>query len=624
VPDEVRQRTSSTFAVFVEGADLDPDVERILTYAVVEDNLNLPDSFYLAFLDPNHDAITKGRFKIGSQVKIKVRSEANPSGDDLFTGEVTALETEFDAGKTRTIVRGLDHANRLYRGNRTKEYPDVKISDIVKQLTNEAGLKVGKIDTPQGQPAHVAQVNMTDAEFLSSLAGEVGFVFLVQDEKVFFHAPPESAEAPPEGELDARDPLQLVQGDDLLRWNATVTADSQVKDVTVRGWDIVQKAPVVGTTPAGTKTAEVGTTPAELAQRFGNRSFTAVDVPYSKSEQVTAASKALAEQISSVHAQIEGVARGNPQLRAGKAVSLGLAGTPFDGKYTLTVSRHVLDNGEYHTHFSSTGRHERSLLGMTGGHNGTGGTSPAVVTSPIPSVVSAIVTDIKDDQKTGRVRVKIPRIDDKFQSDWLRVAQPGAGPQRGALVLPEVDDEVLVAFEHGDIRRGYVIGGLYNGVDKPNPPVTADTVGSDGKVDKRSFTSRKGHFMLYSDKDGDEFIELATKDEAFTLKLAKDAEGGAILMTSKNLVKIDATGDITITSKANVSVDATGNLSMKGQAVKIEAVTSLELSGQTAKMSGTSSAEVSAASTKIAGTATVDLGGGVDAALHAGTVRINS
>jgi uncharacterized protein involved in type VI secretion and phage assembly len=192
------------------------------------------------------------------------------------------------------------------------------------------------------------------------------------------------------------------------------------------------------------------------------------------------------------------------------------------------------------------------------------------------------------------------------------------------MVLPEVDDEVLVAFEQGDIRRGYVIGGLYNGVDKPNPPVTADTVGSDGKVDKRSFTSRKGHFMLYSDKDGDEFIELATKDEAFTLKLAKDAQGGAILMTSKNLVKIDATGDITITSKANVSVEATGNLSMKGQAVKIEAVTSLELSGQTAKMSGTSSAEVSAASTKIAGTATVDLGGGADAALHAGTVRINS
>jgi hypothetical protein len=113
VPDEVRQRTSSTFAVSVDGADLDPEVERILTFAFVEDNLNLPDSFYLAFLDPNHEAITKGRFKIGSQVKIKVRSEANPSGEDLFSGEVTALETEFDAGKTRTIVRGLDHANRL-------------------------------------------------------------------------------------------------------------------------------------------------------------------------------------------------------------------------------------------------------------------------------------------------------------------------------------------------------------------------------------------------------------------------------------------------------------------------------------------------------------------------------
>src|SRR5262249_43291021 len=177
---------------------------------------------------------------------------------------------------------------------------------------------------------------------------------------------------------------------------------------------------------------------------------------------------------------------------------------------------------------------------------------PAAVTAPIPSVVSAVVTNIKDDQNLGRVRVKIPRWDDTFDTGWLRVAQPGAGATQGALVLPEVDDEVLVAFENGDVRRGYVIGGLYNGVDKPTQPAAADTVGSDGKVAKRSFTSRKGHFTIYSDKDGDEFVQHATKDGKFSIKLAQDAEGGAVLITSKNLVKITADGDITITSKGNV------------------------------------------------------------------------
>jgi uncharacterized protein involved in type VI secretion and phage assembly len=263
-------------------------------------------------------------------------------------------------------------------------------------------------------------------------------------------------------------------------------------------------------------------------------------------------------------------------------------------------------------------------MGMTsaGGSSGTA-TSPASVTAPIPSVVSAIVTNVKDDQELGRVKVKVPRWDDNFDTGWLRVAQPGAGTARGALVLPEVDDEVLVAFENGDIRRGYVIGGLYNGVDKPSQPEAQDTVGSDGTVARRTFTSRKGHFMVYSDKDGDEYIETATKDHKFALKLAQDAEGGAVLVTSKNLVKITADGDVTITSKGNVSVEASGNLSIKGQAVKIEATTSLEMKGQTAKLNGTGQTEVSGAQTKVGATASLDLDGGAQASLHAGVVRIN-
>lgn len=622
--DEIRQHTSSTFAVTVDGTPLPADVEEIMSYAVVEDNLNLPDMFYLSFLDPGRAVIAKAGFKMASLVKIAVRSEADPAGEPLFSGEVTAMECEFEGGRTRTVVRGFDRANRLYRGRRTRAFKDVKYSDIVKQVAQEAGLEVGRVETPQGRPSpHVAQANMTDAELLGSLAGEVGFVLLVEDGKVNFHPPPSSSAAPAEGDLDAQDPLQLVQGDNLLRFNATVTADAQVKEVSVRGWDVAQKKALVGTTPSASTSAEVGLTPADLAKAFGNATFTATDVPYGENEHVEAASKALAEQIASTHAQIEGVARGNPRLKAGQAVSLGVAGEPFEGKYTLTVSRHVFDNGEYLTHFSSTGRHERSLLGMTSAGGSLGSVSPAAVTAPIPSVVSAIVTNVKDDEDRGRVKVKIPRLDDTFESGWLRVAQPGAGAERGALVLPEVDDEVLVAFEQGDVRRGYVLGGLYNGVDRPNPAALDGTVGSDGTVAKRTFTSRKGHMLVFSDKDGDEFVQATTKGEEFTVTLAKDAEGGAILVTSKNLVKIDAQGDVTIVSKGKVTVEATGAMTLKGQSVAIEATTSLDLKGQTVKLAGTAQTEVSGAQTKVAGSAMLDLDGGATANLHAGMVRIN-
>ena len=623
--DEIRQQTSSTFAVTVDGAALPADIEQIMSLAVVEDNLNLPDMFYLSFLDPDRVVVGKAGFKMASEVRIAVRSEADTAGEPLFSGEVTALECEFEGGKTRTVVRGFDRANRLYRGRRTRAFKDVKYSDIVKQVATEAGLEVGRVETPQGRPQpHVAQANMTDAELLSALAGEVGYVLRVEDGKVDFHPPPRSGEAPQEGDLASQDPLQLVQGDNLLRFNATVTADSQVKEVSVRGWDIAQKKAVIATVPATTDSAEVGMTPADLARDFGDLTFTATDVPYGESEQVEAAGKALAEQIASTHAQIEGVARGNPRLKAGQAISLGMTGPPFEGKYTLTVSRHVFDNGEYLTHFSSTGRHERSLLGMTSGGGGsTGGVSPALVTAPIPSVVSAVVSNVKDDEDLGRVKVTIPRLDDTFESGWLRAAQPGAGAARGGLVLPEVGDEVLVAFEQGDVRRGYVLGGLYNGQDKPYPPALDGTVASDGTVAKRSFTSRKGHTVVFSDADGDEFVEAATRDTEYAVRLAKDAEGGMVLVTSKNLIKIDAQGDITIAARGKVAVEATGALTLKGQSVAIESTTSLDLKGQTVSVDGASSTQVTGAQTKVAGTAMLDLDGGGTASLHAGLVRIN-
>lgn len=605
---EIRQATSSTFRVLVDGAPLPDDVSVLMSYAFVEDNLNLPDMVYLSFLDPGRVVLEKGGFEIAAKVEVSVQSETDASGERIFTGEITALETEFDAGRTRTIVRGFDRANRLYRGRRTRAFTDVAYSDVVKKVAREAGLELGRIETPSGRPVrHLAQANMTDAELLTALSGEVGFVLAVDDGKVNFHAPPVSTDAPSEGDLSADDPLQLTLGDNLLRFNATVTADSQVKEVSVRGWDVQHKRELVGTAPGTTVSATVGITPAELARAFGDHVFVATDVPYGEATQVEAAAKALADGIAGTHAVLEGVARGNPKLRAGKAVSLGVAGAPFEGKYTVTVSRHTFDNGEYVVHFSCTGRHERSLQSMTAASGGSS-VSPAAVTSPVPGVVSAIVTNVKDPDGLCQVKVKIPRLDDQFESDWLRVVQPGAGKARGTVILPEVEDEVIVGFEHGDIRRGYVLGGVYNGKDLPDTSAHDGAVGSDGRVERRSFTSRKGHFTMISDKDGDEYVEISTKSGEYAVKLAKDTDGGAVLVTSKNIVKIAATGDITISGRGKISIEATGDLALKGQKITLE---------------GQSAVEVKAAQVSVAGTAMLDLDGGTNASLHAALVKIN-
>src|SRR6266851_1915075 len=85
-----------------------------------------------------------------------------------------------------------------------------------------------------------------------------------------------------------------------------------------------------------------------------------------------------------------------------------------------------------------------------------------------------IVTNVKDPQKLGRIKVQLPRLPGGPESDWARVAQPAAGAGRGFYWLPEVGDEVLIAFELGQANRPYVIGTLWNGKDKPMAGAYAD------------------------------------------------------------------------------------------------------------------------------------------------------
>jgi uncharacterized protein involved in type VI secretion and phage assembly len=120
-------------------------------------------------------------------------------------------------------------------------------------------------------------------------------------------------------------------------------------------------------------------------------------------------------------------------------------------------------------------------------------------------VVVGIVTNNQDSGGMARVRVKFPWLSDDNESWWARIAVPMGGNGRGTYFLPEVDDEVLVAFEHGDVRSPYVIGALWNGKDAP------PTTNSDGQNNIRVIHSRSGHLIRLDDTNGNEKIEVIDK-----------------------------------------------------------------------------------------------------------------
>ncbi len=195
----------------------------------------------------------------------------------------------------------------------------------------------------------------------------------------------------------------------------------------------------------------------------------------------------------------------------------------------------------------------------------------------LTGVMVAIVTNNEDPDGMGRVKLKLPWLSDDYESDWARIATLMAGPDRGVYFLPEVDDEVLIAFEHGDIRRPMVLGFLWNGVDAP--PMTND----DGENNIRMIKSRSGHMVRLDDTDGGEKIEIIGKDEKDsividanenTISITAEADinlsapNGKIVMECSEL-EITASSSAKLTGDSSIDVEASSTLTLKGSTVEI-------------------------------------------------------
>ena len=167
-------------------------------------------------------------------------------------------------------------------------------------------------------------------------------------------------------------------------------------------------------------------------------------------------------------------------------------------------------------------------------------------------VFPALVSDIKDPEGLGRVKVTLPWSPDtgdaRYEA-WARVATLMGGSNRGSWFIPDVNDEVLVTFEAGDPRRPYVIGGLWNGSDPP--PETMDGAGNNYK---KVLRSRNGVKVTLDDTDGREQLLLETPGgQKLTLK---DGPASVEIEDSNgNSIKLDAAG-ITVNTSAKVTVNA--------------------------------------------------------------------
>src|SRR2546421_1064101 len=345
--------------ITVNGMALTRQLDAQLDQVVIDHHQHLPDMFVIAFHDPGRDVLGQLGVNIGSTVVIKVTPPGASSPDTLIDGEVTSLEADYDASLSLSIIRGYDKSHRLHRGRRTETYKNVTDSDIVRTVVNRAGLQIKQIDSTSGTFDHVSQANQSDWEFIKARARETNYEMGMDEGKFYYRQPVQASGGPQTGTFrNHNDPLQLVFGEDLIEFRPRVTSAEQVGTVKVRGWDPAQKQAVIGSsTPAAPAAVDsLPDTSNALAGTFGSPTYTVVDRPLTKQPEADAAVNGTAEAISSGYAEADGVANGNPKLKAGSTVSVGMVDQKFAGKYTLTSTRHVFDGEGYRTHFVVSGR----------------------------------------------------------------------------------------------------------------------------------------------------------------------------------------------------------------------------------------------------------------------------
>ncbi len=555
------------FQVKIDGKKLDLADKYMLLGIEVDLATNMPAMFVLRFGDHVKAGTSKTEFvhldstvfKIGAKVEISAKEFESKSFKPVGKGlEIVSIEPVFgDTGMTHFVVRGYDKSHRMRRGTKTRTFLDQSDSAAIKKVCGDYGVQVDVKGLTSSHP-YLIQHNQSDWDFIQARAELFGCVLRVGTDGKLRVEPVATKSG---------SPIKLDYTDDWVSFSPRITAASQVGDLVVLGYDssngkAVKAKAQTKITP--TLTAKAKSEPKKGVQKKSE--YTLTQYPSIKSAFAKKFADGMASRIGSEVVEARGHCLGKVAMQPGAVIKIDGVGKRFSGEYQLTGVTHKLGaNKQFITEFRIANHDTlRSLVSKNG---------LKVTENRIDGVVVGVVTNIQDKEKLGRVKVKFPWLGQDIESEWARVATPMASTKAGVFFPLAVNDEVLVAFEHGDPNAPFVVGSLYSKkIKNPNEKAIS---GSD--VNFLTFKGRSGHYIEFSEKSGKEqigifgvdkgnYLKFDTKKGKLEIKMAKAVEIKCkdFKVESSGSIQMKASRDVEITSQSKVSVEAQQKIVIKG------------------------------------------------------------
>ncbi len=504
-------------------------------------------------------------------------------GDDeqtLFEGIVVTLGMQISGDNDSRLEIDCSHkAVNMTVGRRNAHYADQTDSTIIRGLVQAHSL-TAEVDGTNETHGALTQYDCTDWDFVVARAEVNGLLVIADDDKVYVQAP----------RTTAVPALQVKWGVDLMDFKAQVDSRSQLHEVRTVAWDPRTQAVVEGS-PAGPQTLNLqgDLTSATLAAVLGSATLRLQTSAPLKQAELSAWGKA--QQVKAGLARIRGHMKfqGSAAAKVGSLIEVAGVGARYSGNVFVGAVEHEIADGNWVTtaefglapHWHSE-RNDVVAPPAAGWLPGAEGLQIGIVTK--------LDGDPADEQ---RIQIKLPVLQARSETVWARLLQINASSGFGAFFVPEVGDEVVVAFFNHDPSHPVVLGSLYSSRHKP-----AYTL--DRSNDIKALVTRCKHKLEFDEKNkiitvttpANNKVVLSDRDKSIVLQ---DQSGNRVELNTGG-VTIDTPKDLKLTAKGTISIEATGAVNIGSKAdltcagLNVSCDAQVSFSGK-----GSASAELSAA-----------------------------